>query len=152
MRILVCSALLVALPVSFGMGWVLSGRAAVGEESGIKGWTKGKGWGPWGNDDEIGSLNAMTSASIKKALGLVKEGKVYDLGVPYDSESYKWPGHSPATILTFRGPEGVRRQGDFKAALDPKLNPDKIAWHSCALFINDNVGTQIDSLGHIALR
>src|SRR5205807_3179849 len=56
---------------------------------------------------------------------------------------------NPAAIITFRGPEGVRRQGDFKAAADPNLNPDKIAWHSCAVFINDNVGTQIDGLGHI---
>jgi kynurenine formamidase len=27
-------------------------------------------------------------------------------------------------------------------------NPTKTAWHSCALFLNDNVATQIDSLGH----
>jgi kynurenine formamidase len=120
-----------------------------GADEAIKGWQKGKGWGPWGEGDEIGSLNAMTPATIKAALGLVKHGKVYDLGVPYDAESYKWPGHSPAAVMTFRGPEGVKRQGDFKAAADPKLNPDKVAWHSCAIFISDNVGTQIDGLAHI---
>jgi kynurenine formamidase len=150
MRTTIWAVLLLGLPVSFGLGWMMSsGRAADEDANAVKGWTKGKGWGPWGKGDEIGSLNAMTPATIKKAFGLVKEGKVYDLGVPYDAESFKWPGHSPGVILTFRGPEGVRRQGDFKAALDPKLNPDKVAWHSCALFINDNVGTQVDSLGHI---
>jgi hypothetical protein len=118
----------------------------------LRGWKKGKGWGwVWGKDDEVGSLNAMTPATIKSALELVKEGKVYDLGVPYDRESFKWPGHSPGEILTFRGPEGVKRQGDFKAVADAKLNPKKMAWHSCALFINDNVGTQIDGLGHITV-
>ena len=140
------------LVVAFGLGWAMAGRPALGggeDGPAIKGWQKGKGWGPWGAGDEIGSLNAMTPATMKAALALVKEAKVYDLGVPYDAESFKWPGHSPATILTFRGPEGVKRQGDFKVALDPALNPDKIAWHSCAIFINDNVGTQIDSLGHI---
>jgi kynurenine formamidase len=115
----------------------------------VKGWTKGKGWGPWGKDDEVGALNGLTPATVKQALAGVREGKVYDLGVAYDSESFKWPGHSPGVIMTFRGPEGVRRQGDVKAVLDPKVNPEKIAWHSCALFINDNVGTQIDGLGHI---
>jgi kynurenine formamidase len=115
----------------------------------VKGWTKGKGWGPWGKDDEVGSLNAMTPKSIQAALALVKEGKVYDLGVNYDADSFRWPGHSPGAIMTYRGPEGVQRQGDFKAAVDPKANPEKIFWHSCALFMNDNVGTQIDSLGHI---
>jgi kynurenine formamidase len=117
-----------------------------------KGWKKGKGYGwVWGEKDEVGSLNAMTPQTIKAALGLVKEGKVYDLGVPYDRESYKWPGHNPAEIITFRGPEGVKRQGDFPPILDPKINPKKLAWHSCALFINDNVGTQIDGLGHVTV-
>jgi kynurenine formamidase len=93
----------------------------------------------------------MTPETIRKALGLVKEGKVYDLGVGYDRQSYKWPGHSPGEILSYRTPEGVKRQGDFKPAVDEKLNPRRMAWHSCALFINDNVATQIDSLGHITV-
>jgi kynurenine formamidase len=145
--------------VAFGLGcwWAQSPPAAaqpaegVGEGQGAKvaGWTKGKGWGPWGKDDEVGSLNAMTPESIRAALQLVKQGKVYDLGVPYDAESFRWPGHNPGVIMTFRTPEGVMRQGDLAGIKDPKINPHKIAWHSCALFINDNVGTQIDSLGHI---
>src|SRR5262245_28802394 len=140
------------LCVAFALGWLLAGRSAQGggdEERAPNGWTKGKGWSPAGADDEIGALGAMTPASIKAALSLAKTGKVYDLGVPYDAESFKWPGHSPAAILTFRGPEGVQRQGDFKPAADPNLNPHRIGWHSCALFISDNVGTQIDGLGHI---
>lgn len=145
------------LTLAFGLGWTLAGRTGTiaraetggdGDQT-VKGWTKGKGWGPWGQEDEVGALNAMTSATMKRALSLVKEGKVYDLGAPYDAESYKWPGHSPGAIMTFRGPEGVRRQGDFKAAVDPKLNPHKVGWHSCALFISDNIATQIDGLGHI---
>jgi kynurenine formamidase len=31
------------------------------------------------------------------------------------------------------------------------VNPSGQGWHSCALFINDNVGTQIDSLGHVTV-
>ena len=151
MRTLKWTTMAAAIVIAFGFGWVLNGRPALGggEDAPPKFWQKGKGWGPWDKEDEIGSLNAMTPASMKAALGLVKEGKVYDLGVPYDAESFKWPGHNPAIILTFRGPEGVKRQGDFKAAVDPKINPDKIAWHSCAITISDNVGTQIDGLGHI---
>ncbi len=154
----------VALFAAFGLGYGLGGarqgaaprlegaeRAEAGAEAPpIKGWKKGKGWGwIWGKDDEVGSLNAMTPQTIRAALGLAKEGKVYDLGVPYDRTSFKWPGHSPGEILTFRSPEGVRRQGDFAPAVDRKLNPQKLGWHSCALFINDNVATQIDGLGHV---
>jgi kynurenine formamidase len=144
-----------ALAVAFLLGRAFPPATTVAsedkkEETTIKGWKKGKGWGwIWGKDDEVGSLNAMTPESTRAALGLVKEGKVYDLGVPYDRQSFKWPGHSPGEIISFRTPEGVKRQGDFKPVADEKLNPQKMAWHSCALFINDNVATQIDGLGHI---
>jgi kynurenine formamidase len=120
-----------------------------GPKGTLKGWTKGKGWGPWDKDDEVGALNALTAETTKAALGMVKKGKVYDLGVNYDAESFRWPGHNPGAIMTFRNPEGIFRQKDNKAATDPKLNPDKVGWHSCALFISDNVATQLDGLGHI---
>lgn len=151
MRILTGVAALLGLCFAFFLGWTLSSRAGgeKGDAATAKGWTKGKGWGPWGAGDEVGSLNAMSADTIKNALSLAKHGKVYDLGVPYDSQSFKWPGHSPGVIMSYRTPEGVQRQGDFKAAATLNLNPNKIAWHSCALFINDNVATQIDGLGHI---
>ncbi|MBI3467830.1 MAG: cyclase family protein [Planctomycetes bacterium] len=116
----------------------------------IKGWQKGKGWGwVWGAEDEVGSLNAMTDATRLAALRLAKQGKVYDLGAAYDRTSYKWPGHSPGEILTFRSPEGVKRQQDLPQIAAAEVNPWGTAWHSCALFINDNVATQIDGLGHV---
>ncbi|MER3415595.1 MAG: hypothetical protein C4297_05210 [Gemmataceae bacterium] len=128
-----------------------SGAPQAGEQTvAIKGWVRGKGWGwIWGADDEVGALNAMTSESIRAALQLVRQGKVYDLGVTYSRNSYKWPGHSPGEIMTFRSPEGVKRQGDFAPVASPTINPDRMSWHSCALFINDNVATQIDGLGHV---
>ncbi len=108
------------------------------------GFTPGRGYGwIWGNQDEVGALNAMTDATRLAAVRLVKTGKTYDLGVTYDRTSYKWPGHNPGEIITFRSPEGVKRQQDMPTPLDGP------AWHSCALFISDNVGTQIDGLGHI---
>lgn len=110
-------------------------------------WQKGTGWGwVWGKDDEVGSLNEMTDASRHSALRLARTGKVYDLGILYDRTSYKWPGHSPGEIISFRTPEGVKRQKDSPALVND--NPTRTAWHSCALFINDNVATQIDGLGH----
>ncbi len=111
-------------------------------------WQKDQGWGwVWGKNDEVGALNEMTDASRLAALRVVRQGKVYDLGVTYDRTSYKWPGHSPGEILAFRTPEGVKRQRDLPALVNN--NPIKTAWHSCALFINDNVATQMDGLGHV---
>src|SRR5574341_822367 len=99
---------------------------------GPQGWRKGHGYGPvYGKQDEVGALNAVTgAASVLKALRAVKTGEVYDLGVPLDRRSYKWPGHSPTEVMSFRSPEGVKRGKDTPAFLN---NPKQIAWHSCAL-------------------
>jgi kynurenine formamidase len=138
-RLLILSAF-IALAAEFQPA-----RAA--EAPKLQKWQKGQGWGwVWGPNDEVGSLNEMTDASRLAALRLATQGKVYDLGVTYDRTSYKWPGHSPGEIISFRTPEGVKRQGDLPALVND--NSTKTAWHSSALFMNDNVATQIDGLGH----
>ena len=117
------------------------------ESAQLKKWEKGKGWGwVWGKEDEVGTLNEMTDGSRLAALKSASKGKVYDLGIVYDRTSYKWPGHSPGEIISFRTPEGVKRQKDSPMLVTE--NVSKTAWHSCALFVNDNVATQIDGLGH----
>lgn len=124
-----------------------AGLAFAGAPAEMKKWQKGKGWGwVWGPQDEVGSLNEMTDASRLAALQGTKTGKVYDLGILYDRTSFKWPGHSPGEIIAFRTPEGVKRQQDLPGVIAD--NPSRTAWHSCALFLNDNVATQIDGLGH----
>lgn len=115
----------------------------------VKGWKKGKGWGwIWGPEDEVGALNAMTDASRAAALKLATKGEVFDLGLTYSRRSFKWPGHNPGEIITFRSPDGVDRMKDPDAP-PASINPDKVFWHSAALFVSDNVATQIDGLGHI---
>lgn len=112
-------------------------------------WEQGRGWGwVWGPDDEVGSLNEMTSASVLEALSIVEKGNVRDLGIDYDRTSYKWPGHSPAEVMTFRTPGGVKSQKDLPFTLPENGNTSETTWHSCALFMSDNVATQIDGLGH----
>lgn len=128
---------------------LVSTRTSAQDSAAIKGWTKGKGWGwIWGKDDEVGALNAMTDASRAAALRLATRGEVYDLGLTYSRRSFKWPGHSPGEILTFRSPDGLERMKDPDYP-GPEINPAKVLWHSSAMFINDNVATQIDGLGHI---
>lgn len=121
------------------------------DSAAIKGWKKGKGFGwIWGKEDEVGALNALSDATRRSALQLARRGKTYDLGIAYNRRSYKWPGHSPCEVMTFRSPEGEARQkdNDFTAK---KVNPSRTHWHSCALFISDNVATQIDGLAHITV-
>ena len=96
----------------------------------------------------MGSLNAMTDASRLAALKLVKKGETFDLGQGYSRRSFKWPGHNPGEIIAFRTPEGISRMKDGDAPPE-SINPDRVFWHSAALFVSDNVATQIDSLSHI---
>jgi kynurenine formamidase len=146
MRLQKSLALVMAGGLLWGAGYMSAQKAEA--QKGRKGWTPGKGYGwVWGKSDEIGSLNTLTTDDVRGALSLVKQGKVYDLGVTYDRTSYKWPGHSPGEIMTFRSPEGVKRQKDNPFTEGPG-NASETTWHSSALFINDNVATQIDGLGH----
>lgn len=114
----------------------------------LPGWTKGKGFGwVYGNSDEVGALNAINSPDlILRALREVKTGKVYDLGVRVDRTSYKWPGHSPTEVMSFRSPGGLSVGKDIRGFQEGSRN---LGFHSCALFMSDNLGTQIDGLGHI---
>src|SRR5689334_10914257 len=91
---------LLAGSLLWGSGYLYAQRS-----SERKGWTPGKGYGwVWGKDDEVGALNTLGPADVRAALGLVTQGKVYDMGITYDRTSYKWPGHSPGEILSFRTP------------------------------------------------
>lgn len=120
---------------------------AAGTSAQSPGWVKGKGYGwIWGPNDEIGALNMLTPQRVMAAMKIPTQGKVYDLGALYDRASFQWPGHSPAEVISFRTPEGLKRQKDL-AFLEGKA----ARWHSNAVFINDNVGTQIDSLCHITV-
>jgi len=124
--------------------------AAEAQDAGMKRWKQGTGWGwVWGPEDQVGALNEMTDASRLAALRLATGGRSYDLGLPYDRNSYRWPGHSPGEIISFRTPEGVARQRDLPFTTPEGGNTGHTRWHSSVLFINDNVATQIDGLAHI---
>lgn len=139
------------LLVATGFGLAVAGATTVAaQDAGMRRWTQGKGWGwVWGPEDEVGALNEMTDASRLAALRLVTQGRAYDLGLPYDRNSYKWPGHSPGEIISFRSPQGVAQQRDLPFTTPEGGNTGHTRWHSNALFINDNVATQIDGLAHI---
>jgi len=50
-------------------------------------------WGKWGPNDEIGTVNNVTTASIVKAANLVKEGKVFNLGMQLNNHGPQRHGY-----------------------------------------------------------
>jgi hypothetical protein len=115
-----------------------------------KQWEQGKGWGwVWGDEDQLGNLNELSPELTLKALSRVEKGKAYDLGLAYDRRSYKFEGHNEGEIISFRTPDGLNTQKDIDFVTSQEDNSLNTAWASNALFISDNVSTQIDSFGHI---
>src|SRR2546422_10262634 len=49
-------------------------------------WGKRGNWGRWGEQDKRGMLNVITPEMIARAAGLVKQGKVYQLGYDLDGD------------------------------------------------------------------
>lgn len=138
------------LAAGIGVAAIAATPAAMAQDAGMKRWKQGTGWGwVWGPEDEVGALNELTDASRAAALRLASQGKAYDLGLPYDRTSYRWPGHNPGEIISFRTPEGVARQRDLAFTTPEGGNTGHTRWHSSAMFISDNVATQIDGLAHI---
>lgn len=94
-------------------------------------------WNRWGNEDERGALNHITSAAVKRAAALVETGQVVSLAQPL-SPSTPFPPHR-AGMQHFMGRSGAdyaagaRRPGGFQFAEDTLLMPAHIGTHIDAL-------------------
>ena len=63
-----------------------------------------KNWGRWGPDDEVGSLNFLTSEEVMRGISSVRQGKVITLGMAIGSRGGDpvWPGRTSAQRLMTR--------------------------------------------------
>jgi kynurenine formamidase len=65
-----------------------------------------RNWGRWGDDDEIGTLNFITSDKVAEAAGLVKKGKVISLSGDFGSSgpqgAFKFR-QNPVHVMTVDG-------------------------------------------------
>jgi kynurenine formamidase len=96
-------------------------------------------WGRWGVDDEIGTLNFVTPAKRVQAAQLVKTGKNFDLGMPFDKDGPFLPGgfrNNPVHVMTFL-------PSDTAAAPDGMISADDM------VMMGLQAATQWDSLAHV---
>lgn len=92
---------------------------------------------PWGADDQVGNANLITPTSVLAASSLIKQGKVYGLGITIDPNTPAFPPRSLALYVVQPGQqEGARPLG-------PNTYNDDIfhGWFG--------IGSQIDGLGHL---
>lgn len=103
---------------------------------------KVKNWGKWGPNDEIGTLNYVKPEDIVAAAGLIKKGKVFALGIPFDANGPQWGERgrvNPIHTMTFTGTDAVTgRQDD---------NPIRYADDFITMPVQ--CATHWDALGHL---
>src|SRR5450756_1100857 len=62
---------------------------------------KYRNWGRWGPDDQVGTLNFITSEKVKHAAGLVHKGQVFSLAIPFDGNGPQTGGIRRFNPMTF---------------------------------------------------
>lgn len=103
-----------------------------------------RNWGKWGPDDELGTLNYITSDYIVKATRLVKRGIVFSLALPFDNRGpavgHPWR-FNPIHRMILTGPDFTTGaiKGTTRGA---EITDDMV-------IMPLQCGTQWDALSHI---
>lgn len=138
--------LLAALLVmsSANLPWASADSESVHLPEGIKPWWPSR----YGQDDQLGTLNEVTPEVTSKAVTLVKTGTVIDLGRILDDNTPKFPGRywhqtvdTSALFINQRPPDAVGLS----------WGKNEINWITEIQSGTFQVGTQLDSIGHIQI-
>ena len=98
-------------------------------------------WGRWGDEDERGALNLLTPERIVEAAQLVREGRVYQLGLSIQPSGVPYFKHRPPA-LHFMARDG----GDYAAGV---IRPDNVGTADDWLGLATHGTTHIDALCHL---
>ncbi len=109
------------------------------------------GIGPWGPQDEIGTLNMMNENSKLLILSRIKSGKTYDLSVEYfvGMPSFHSLGDPPYQYWLTHTPHGT--VVDNPNGLGHRMN-EKVSYTGDAISMYTHMGTHIDALNHFGLN
>ncbi|MDX1430922.1 MAG: cyclase family protein [Gammaproteobacteria bacterium] len=107
-------------------------------------------WWPsrYGADDQIGTLNEITPAVTAAAASLVRKGVVVDLGRVLDENTPKFPGRYWHQTVDVSAEFENRRRAD---ANGKGWGKNEINWITEIQSGTFQVGTQLDSIGHIQI-
>ena len=106
-------------------------------------------WGRWGDDDQLGALNLVGPEQVRAAAGLIRDGKVISLTLPYDQNGPQPGGlrSNPQLITTATGTDHLAGvQDEVLAALGPSGG---FGFSDDMIVMGTQSGTQWDALSHI---
>jgi kynurenine formamidase len=98
-------------------------------------------WGRWGEDDERGTLNLVTPDVVHAAAGLVRTGRVFELGQSIQESGVPVEPRRPGLLHLMR-----RDGGDYAAGA---IAPDDIGTADDYLGIATHGTTHVDALCHL---
>jgi kynurenine formamidase len=98
-------------------------------------------WRRWGDDDEAGALNLLTPERLVAAAGLVRTGRVFQLGLPIQTRGVPYFPHRPPAIHYM-----ARDGGDYAAGA---IAPDDIGTADDYLGLAVHGTTHVDALCHL---
>ncbi len=101
-------------------------------------------WWPsaFGSDDEVGMLNHVTEAKRHRALGLVGEGRLYDLGRVLDEDIPVFPGRFfRQTLVTTAHHVNATEM----------VGANDVNWITEQVSATMQLGTHIDALSHLQI-
>ena len=94
-------------------------------------------WGRWGGEDERGTLNLLTPERVAAAATLVRAGKLFDLGIPFDFDGPQDGRIRPNPIRTMKETGSTQHYpGAFRYADD-------------YVFMALQAASQWDALAHV---
>jgi kynurenine formamidase len=94
-------------------------------------------WGRWGKEDERGTVNFITAECLVRAASLVKEGKIFDLGIPFDAAGPQPGGGriNPVHLMSQTG--------------DTQMFPGGFKYADDYIFMPLQCASQWDALAHV---
>src|SRR5258708_5168766 len=104
---------------------------------------RGKNWGRWGADDEIGTLNNVSPKDIVNAASLIRKGKVFALALNFESDGREnglWGNRfNPIHTMLATGTDAVAGRQE---SIGIRYADDMVSMPL-------QCGTQWDALGHV---
>ena len=97
---------------------------------------------PWGEGDELGMLNHVDAAKRLQALGVVREGRIYDLGHELHEDVPVFPGRFFRQTLVTTA-HHVNEDGG--------LGENDVNWITEQVTATMQLGTHLDALAHLQI-
>jgi kynurenine formamidase len=105
-------------------------------------------WGRWGEDDELGAVNLIDAAAVRRGASAVRAGKTVLLTMPYDGEGPQ-DGvlrTNPQLVTTATGLDYLAGEQDF---LPGGGDAKGFGFSDDTLIMSNQAGTQWDALSHV---